>query len=63
MGFLDTLPIPGRSINLTIDLELQEFAEKIMKNYNGSVVALEPSTGEILCLVSSPSYNPLRLYW
>ena len=29
-----------------------------MKNYNGSVVALEPSTGEILCLVSSPSYNP-----
>ena len=57
-GIFDTLPIPGKSINLTIDLELQEFAEKIMKNYNGSVVALEPSTGEILCLVSSPSYNP-----
>ena len=57
-GILDTLAIPGRSINLTIDLELQEFAEKIMQNYNGSVVAIEPSTGEILCLVTSPSYNP-----
>ncbi len=57
-GILDTLAIPGRSINLTIDLELQEFAEKIMQNYNGSVVAIEPNTGEILCLVTSPSYNP-----
>ena len=57
-GSFDTLSIPGRSITLTIDLELQEFAEKIMQHYNGSVVAIEPSTGEILCLVTSPSYNP-----
>ena len=57
-GKLDTLSIPGRSINLTIDLALQEFGEKIMKNYNGSIVAIEPNSGEILCLVTSPSYNP-----
>ncbi len=57
-GNMDTLSLPGRSINLTIDLELQEFGEKIMQNYNGSIVAIEPSTGEILCLVTSPSYNP-----
>jgi len=57
-GLLDTLSIPGRSITLTIDLELQEFGEKIMQNYNGSIVAIEPETGEILCLVTSPSYNP-----
>ncbi len=57
-GSFDTLSIPGRSITLTIDLELQEFAEKIMQNYNGSVVAIEPNTGEILCLATSPSYNP-----
>ena len=57
-GAFDTLSIPGRSVTLTIDLELQEFAEKIMQNYTGSVVAIEPSTGEVLCLVTSPSYNP-----
>ena len=57
-GLFDTLSIPGRSITLTLDLELQEFGEKIMQNYNGSIVAIEPETGEILCLVTSPSYNP-----
>ena len=57
-GELDTLSIPGNSITLTIDLELQEFGEKIMKNYTGSIVAIEPSSGEILCLVTSPSYDP-----
>ena len=46
-GLFDTLSIPGRSITLTLDLELQEFGEKIMQNYNGSIVAIEPSTGEM----------------
>ena len=57
-GELDTLSIPGNSMTLTIDLELQEFGEKIMKNYIGSIVAIEPNSGEILCLVTSPSYDP-----
>ena len=54
---LDTMPKPGNDVTLTIDLELQLFAEKLMKGKRGSVVAIEPSTGEILAIVSSPFYN------
>ncbi len=51
----------GRNIICTIDAELQEYGEKLMRNYKGSIVAIEPSTGEVLCLISSPSYNPSLL--
>ncbi|MEQ9285678.1 MAG: penicillin-binding transpeptidase domain-containing protein [Cyclobacteriaceae bacterium] len=57
-GSLDTLAIPGENITLSIDIDLQMYAERLMKGKIGSVVAIEPSTGEILAFVSSPSYNP-----
>jgi len=51
----------GRNIICTIDAELQEYGEQLMKNYKGSIVAIEPSTGEVLSLISSPTYNPSLL--
>ena len=60
-GEYDTLPQSGESIHLTIDLDLQEYAEKLMVGKVGSIVAIEPSTGKILALVSAPSYDPQLL--
>lgn len=60
-GMYDSLPIPGRSLVCTIDAELQELAEELMEGKVGSVVAIEPSTGEILLMVSSPTYDPNEL--
>lgn len=60
-GIYDTLSIPGQNITTTIDLELQQYAEKLMEGKVGSVVAIEPATGEILTFVSAPSYNPTLL--
>jgi penicillin-binding protein 2 len=60
-GRYDTVAIPGTNLWSTIDLDLQEYGERLMKNKTGSIVALEPSTGEILALVSSPSYDPSLL--
>ena len=57
-GKFDKQPVPGKKVTTTLDLTLQEYAEKLMKNKMGSVVAIEPSTGEILTLVSSPGYDP-----
>lgn len=57
-GTLDTLPIPGKDITVTIDSNLQAYGEFLMQNKVGGIVAIEPSTGEILSLVSAPSYNP-----
>ena len=57
-GRYDTLPQTGQDITLTIDIELQKYAEHLMKNKRGSIVAIEPATGEILCLVSSPTFDP-----
>ena len=54
----DTLPVPGKDIKITIDSELQAYGELLMQNKIGGIVAIEPSTGEILSLVSAPSYNP-----
>lgn len=48
----------GQNITLTIDIDLQNLGEKFMQNKIGSVVAIEPKTGEILALVSSPNYDP-----
>jgi len=57
-GKFDTLAISGKNITLGIDWELQAYGEKLMQNKLGSVVAIEPSTGEILSMVSAPSFDP-----
>jgi len=57
-GTLDTLPIVGKDVNITIDIKLQKYAEDLMVNKRGGIVAIEPSTGEILALVSAPTYDP-----
>ena len=60
-GEYDTLPQSGENIHLTIDLEIQQYAEKLMEGKVGSVVAIEPKTGRILALVSAPTYDPQLL--
>ncbi len=57
-GKFDIKSKPGKDLQSSIDIFLQNFGESLMKNKRGSIVALEPSTGEILCLVSSPNYDP-----
>ena len=57
-GMFDTLPIPGKRITSTIDLRLQAFAEELMEGKMGAVVAIEPATGEILVMASSPTFDP-----
>lgn len=57
-GKLDQKAKVGSNIISTIDSDLQAYGEKLMKNKIGSIVAIEPSTGEILALVSAPTYNP-----
>ena len=57
-GAYDTLSIPGSDLVTGIDLDLQLYGEFLMKGKAGSIVAIEPSTGEILALVSGPSYDP-----
>lgn len=57
-GMYDTLPKPGTDITITIDTKLQQYGEALMKNKRGGIVAIEPSSGEILALVSSPTYDP-----
>ncbi len=60
-GVYDTLPLPGKDITLTLDRDLQMYAEQLMVNKRGGIVAIEPSSGEILSLVSTPSYDPNML--
>ncbi|QCX37838.1 penicillin-binding protein 2 [Aureibaculum algae] len=57
-GEYDTLAIVGKDVNITIDIKLQKYAEDLMANKRGGIVAIEPSTGEILALVSAPTYDP-----
>ncbi|MFD2917308.1 penicillin-binding protein 2 [Psychroserpens luteus] len=57
-GTYDTLPQPGKDIKITIDSELQKYGELLMTNKRGGIVAIDPSNGEILALVTGPSYNP-----
>ena len=57
-GIHDKDPVTGKNLKLAIDIELQAYAEQLMQNKLGSVVMIEPETGEILCLVSSPTYDP-----
>jgi len=60
-GALDTMPSPGKDIILGLDAQLQAYGEQLMKGKIGSIVAIEPKTGQILAFVSSPSYDPNRL--
>ncbi|MFD2551948.1 penicillin-binding protein 2 [Bizionia sediminis] len=60
-GVFDTLPKQGKDITITIDQTLQGYGELLMANKRGGIVALEPKTGEILALVSAPSYDPNML--
>ena len=57
-GKFDVAPVPGKNVTLSIDIDLQALGEKLMKGKLGSIVAIEPSTGEVLCMVSSPTYDP-----
>lgn len=57
-GIYDTAAISGKNLYSTIDIELQKYAEALMKNKRGCIVAIEPSTGEVLCFVSAPYYDP-----
>lgn len=57
-GQYDLMAQRGRNIQLTIDATLQAYGEQLMQNKRGSIVAIEPSSGEILSMVSSPSYDP-----
>ncbi len=57
-GKADRIPQPGKNLKLSIDINLQALGERIMEGKIGSIVAIEPKTGEILCMVSSPSYDP-----
>lgn len=60
-GELDTVSIPGQNLTTTIDLDLQLYGEFLMRGKSGSIVAIEPGTGEILAFVSGPSYDPNML--
>ena len=57
-GKYDTLPVNGKDLTITIDRELQAYGEKLMENKRGGIVAIEPSSGEILALITAPSYKP-----
>jgi penicillin-binding protein 2 len=57
-GEFDTLSVPGQNLITTIDVELQQYGELLMKGKVGSLVAIEPSTGEILSMISGPTYDP-----
>ncbi len=60
-GILDTLPEQGKEIHVTLDKDLQEYGEQLMHGKRGGIVAVEPATGEILALISGPTYDPALL--
>lgn len=57
-GAYDKTPVPGKNLTLGIDVRLQQLGERLLEGKIGSIVAIEPATGEILCMVSSPTYDP-----
>lgn len=57
-GQYDQRPKPGRDLKLGLDADMQALGERLMEGKLGAIVAIEPKTGEILCMVSSPSYDP-----
>lgn len=60
-GMFDTIAVQGKDITITIDIELQKYGEELMKGKRGGIVAIDPATGEILALVTAPSYDPALL--
>lgn len=60
-GEHDKAPVSGKDLTLGIDIELQAYGEQLMHNKVGSIVILDPKTGEILCMVSAPTYDPVLL--
>lgn len=57
-GKFDRRPVPGKDLTLSLDIKLQALGERLLEGKIGSIVAIEPSTGEMLCMVSSPTYDP-----
>jgi penicillin-binding protein 2 len=57
-GKYDTAAVSGKPLYCSIDMDLQEYGERLMRGKKGAIVAIEPSTGEILCLISAPAYDP-----
>lgn len=57
-GAHDVAPISGKNLQLSIDIDLQSYGELLMSNKIGSIIMIEPATGEILCMVTSPTYDP-----
>lgn len=57
-GELDKQPVPGKNLTLGLDIELQQLAERLLEGKIGSVVAIEPETGEVLCMASAPTFDP-----
>lgn len=57
-GLFDRKPVPGKNLTLSLDLDLQALGERLLEGKIGSIVAIEPKTGEVLCMVSSPGYDP-----
>lgn len=57
-GRHDVAPVSGKNLTLSIDIDLQAYGEELMRNKLGAIVMIEPSTGEVLCMVSSPTFDP-----
>lgn len=60
-GRSDIAPVSGKNLTLSLDIDLQAYGEKLLRNKVGSIVMIEPATGEVLCMVSSPNYDPSLL--
>lgn len=60
-GRYDQEAQPGRNITITIDSELQTLAERLLEGKKGAIVAIDPKTGEVLCMASGPTYDPRRM--
>lgn len=57
-GMYDSRPVAGKDLTLSLDIKLQALGERLLEGKIGSIVAIEPATGEVLCMVSSPTYDP-----
>ena len=57
-GKYDKLPVPGKNLTLGLDKDLQQLAERLLQGKKGAIVAIEPQTGEVLCMASAPTYDP-----
>lgn len=57
-GKYDTKPVPGKNITLGLDMKLQILAERLLEGKKGAIVAIEPKTGQVLCMASAPTYDP-----